>query len=235
MSITDIVVYAGVSAFLSWGMARALTLTPMHRLARPNYRGVNLNPVLGLAVASSGLGVILWSLASRALAGRWEDRFGVYLWVLLACALVVLAGIADDLTDGGVRGLRGHLASAMKGRFTTGAMKVLASVSAGVLVVIGLPSRQWWVMAAGVVLMAGADLPLDEGLRAEAAGMSVESPRICVVIPVFNEEENLSELCTRLRQVLEDQAIPFKLYLVERNHYWVAVKTFPRWWLLRLV
>ena len=27
---------------------------------------------------------------------------------------------------------------------------------------------------------------------------------------------------------------PFKIQLVERNHYWVAVKTFPRWWLLLL-
>lgn len=27
---------------------------------------------------------------------------------------------------------------------------------------------------------------------------------------------------------------PFKIYLVERNHYWVAIKTFPRSWLLLL-
>jgi len=155
VSITDVVVYVGVSAFLSWGLGRAVTLAPMNRLARPNYRGVNLNPTLGLAVAASGLGVIMWSLAARALAGRWEDRFDVYLWVLSACLLVLAAGFLDDLAEGGARGLKGHLESTLKGRPTTGLVKVLAGLAAGVLVVTGLPSRQWWVMAAGVVMMAG--------------------------------------------------------------------------------
>lgn len=155
MSFTDVVVYVGVSAFLSWGLGRALTLAPMNRLARPNYRGVNLNPTLGLAVAASALGVVIWSLGARALAGRWEDRFDVYLWVLGACVLVLAAGFLDDLAEGGARGLKGHLESALRGRPTTGLVKVVAALIAGVLVVTGLPSRQWWVMAAGVVLMAG--------------------------------------------------------------------------------
>lgn len=155
MSFTDVVVYVGVSAFLSWGLGRALTLAPMKRLARPNYKGVNLNPTLGLAVAASALGVVIWSLGARALAGRWEDRFDVYLWVLGACVLVLAAGFLDDLAEGGARGLKGHLESALRGRPTTGLVKVVAALIAGVLVVTGLPSRQWWVMGAGVVLMAG--------------------------------------------------------------------------------
>lgn len=155
MTVADVLVYVVVTVFLSWGIGRAATLSPFSRLARPNYRGVNLNPVLGLVVAASALGVVTWSLVARALAGRWEERFDVYFWALGACLLVIAAGFIDDLSEGGVRGLRGHLESALRGRPTTGSLKVAAGVVAGVLVVTGLPSRPWWVMASGVVMMAG--------------------------------------------------------------------------------
>ena len=155
MTVADVVVYVVVTVFLSWGLGRATALSPMPRLARPNYRGVNLNPMLGVAVAASGLGVVIWSLIARAVAGRWEEHFDVYFWVLGACLLVLAAGFLDDLSEGGVRGLKGHLESALKGRPTTGSLKVLAGIAAGVLVVMGLSSRPWWVMVAGVMMMAG--------------------------------------------------------------------------------
>jgi hypothetical protein len=155
VTLADVVVYVVVTAFLSWGLGRAVTLAPINRIARPNYRGVNLNPMLGLTVAASALGVVVWSLIARALAGRWEERFGVYLWVLGACLIVLAAGFLDDLSEGGVRGLKGHLESALRGRPTTGSVKVLAGIVAGALAVTGLPARPSWVMIAGVVMMAG--------------------------------------------------------------------------------
>jgi UDP-GlcNAc:undecaprenyl-phosphate GlcNAc-1-phosphate transferase len=151
----DLVVYVVVTAFLSWGLGRAVTQRPFPRIARPSYRGVNLNPLLGVVATTASVWVILWSLAARAIGGRWDSSFAIYAWLVAAVLLVALAGFVDDLSEGGARGLRGHLESALRGRPTTGLLKVIAALVAGVLVVLAMPSRPVWVAAAGVALMAG--------------------------------------------------------------------------------
>jgi UDP-GlcNAc:undecaprenyl-phosphate GlcNAc-1-phosphate transferase len=65
------------------------------------------------------------------------------------------AGLADDLSSGGPRGLRGHLTSLLSGRPTTGILKLAVGVAAGILLAVllgGGPLR----MAAAAVLMAAS-------------------------------------------------------------------------------
>lgn len=156
MTLADLLIYVVVTALLSWGCGLALTRRPFPSIARPNYRGVNLNPLLGLVVALSTGWVVAWSLVARAVGGRWEPRFGQYVWVLLAGLVVLAAGTLDDLSTSSVRGLRGHMESAFRGRPTTGALKVVAGLVAGVLVVTGLPHRSAVAMIFGVVVVAGS-------------------------------------------------------------------------------
>lgn len=156
MTLSDLLVYVVVTALLSWGCGRALTRRPLPAMARPNYRGIKLNPVLGLVVALSAGWVIAWSLVARALGDRWEPRFGQYVWLLVAGLLVIGAGVIDDLSSSPVRGLRRHLSSTLRGRPTTGALKVAAGLGAGVLVVIGLPNRPIPDLVIGVIVVAAS-------------------------------------------------------------------------------
>ena len=155
MQARDVIVYIAVSAFMSLGLCAAATRRPFAGIARANYRGVMLNPLLGVAVAVSGLWVVAWSLLARAVGHRWEERFDAYFWVLGALVLVLVTGLLDDRSEAGPKGLKGHVESALRGRPTTGLLKVGAALVGGVLVVVGLPTRPWWVMACGVVGMAG--------------------------------------------------------------------------------
>jgi UDP-GlcNAc:undecaprenyl-phosphate/decaprenyl-phosphate GlcNAc-1-phosphate transferase len=150
--LVDICVVIG----LSWTLCRAFASRPFPRVAVTNYRGVKLNPLLGLALGLPAIGVLAWNLASRALAGAWEGRFWQYVAVLSGASIILAAGTLDDLSHGRARGLRGHLRAALRGEFTTGQLKVAAGVGAGLLVVLGLPARSAGIMVAGVVLIAGA-------------------------------------------------------------------------------
>ena len=60
----------------------------------------------------------------------------------------------------------------------------------------------------------------DLGLRGRLAGWDAVLARDAVVRHKYSQTAGTFS--------------PFKLYLVERNHYWVALKTFPRTWLLLL-
>lgn len=156
MTLSDLFVYLVVTTLLSWGCGRALTRRPLPAMARSNYRGIKLNPVLGLVVALSAAWVIAWSLVARAVGDRWEPRFGQYVWLLVAGLLVVGAGAIDDMSSSPVRGLRGHLGSTLRGRPTTGALKIAAGIAAGVLVVIGLPNRPPADLVIGVIVVAAS-------------------------------------------------------------------------------
>jgi hypothetical protein len=75
---------------------------------------------------------------------------------LVAGALLVgAAGLVDDLSPGGPRGLRNHLRALLDGRLTTGLLKALVTVGAAV-VTVGLQERGGaGVLLVGVVLVAG--------------------------------------------------------------------------------
>ena len=79
------------------------------QLAKPNYRGVILPLVLGLVVISAAaLAILVVALERAARSDRVVITHRVAL-VGLAIAVVFTAGLVDDLSHGGPRGLRGHL------------------------------------------------------------------------------------------------------------------------------
>lgn len=156
MSTTELIASVVVTVGMSWGLTRSVRSADLPRVARSNYRGAKLNPLLGLAIGIPALGVLGWLLGFRAVSGEWGSPETAYAWTVLAATLVLVAGLADDLSHGQVRGLRGHLRAAARGEFTTGLMKVVACVGAGLMVVVGLGGRPVPVMAAGVILISGS-------------------------------------------------------------------------------
>jgi UDP-GlcNAc:undecaprenyl-phosphate GlcNAc-1-phosphate transferase len=90
---------------------------------------------------------------AASVSGR---RLGAVGLAALAAVLVVgAAGLADDLSGGGPRGLRGHLASLMSGRPTTGILKLAVGVGAGVLLAVLLGGGPL-LIAAGAILIASS-------------------------------------------------------------------------------
>jgi hypothetical protein len=104
------------------------------RLVRTNYAGVEVPAVLGDGVIAGSL-VALTGLAVAAGAG-WQaadiERMGAA--VALAAGIMGAAGRLDDLRGNeGARGFAGHLRAAVRGRFTGGALKILAGGIAGLV------------------------------------------------------------------------------------------------------
>jgi len=132
---------AGALAFFSH-------LRPLPALVRENHAGRPVPAMLGLALVG---GAILGHLL-----GRPDGPLGALelaaLWSLLLLSAV---GVLDDVVGGGPRGLRGHLRSLLRGRPTTGILKLAAGIAAGVAASIaagGGPLR----VVVGVVLVATA-------------------------------------------------------------------------------
>jgi hypothetical protein len=124
------------------------------RLTRENHAGRRVPAVLGLAFVG---GLLLAAPATLAFSGR---RFGPVEAVTIgAVALVAGAGLLDDLLGGGAeRGFRGHLGGLIRGRPTTGVLKLVVGIGSGLwlaLVIGGGPAR---VTATTVLVAASANL-----------------------------------------------------------------------------
>jgi hypothetical protein len=120
------------------------------RLAVENYRGVLVPRTLGIwlafaaAVSAVAIGLTGWPVP--------VSRAG---WGALGSTLIVFtAGLVDDLTPAGPRGIRNHLQALGSGRVSTGMVKVVVIVAAAVLAVALQPGGSGWVRLAGVVLVA---------------------------------------------------------------------------------
>jgi UDP-GlcNAc:undecaprenyl-phosphate GlcNAc-1-phosphate transferase len=121
------------------------------RLVVENHRGDPVPRVLGICLAATGAGSTL-ILAATGLAGG----VGARGWgASVACGLVFAAGMVDDLTPIGPRGLRNHLRSLRSGRMTTGILKLVVTVAAAGVVVTLQQGRSTPVRLAGVLLIAG--------------------------------------------------------------------------------
>jgi UDP-GlcNAc:undecaprenyl-phosphate/decaprenyl-phosphate GlcNAc-1-phosphate transferase len=132
-------VVGGAVAFAgSLALAAALVRRPVARLSAENHRGARLPVVLGLGVAA---GVTVGSTAAVLLSWGDESRIAsMRLIGLAAAAAIVLgAGLGDDLSTGGPRGLRGHARALLRGRPSTGLLKVIAALAGGVIVVVTFP------------------------------------------------------------------------------------------------
>jgi hypothetical protein len=124
---------------------------PPARLYVENHRGKRLPRTLGFVLVAGG--------AISAATVALMDRAGVHAAGWVACGAGVLvfgAGLMDDLTAGGPRGLFGHLRALAAGHVTTGIVKLFVVGAASLVAVAAGPERGGLVRISGVVLIAGA-------------------------------------------------------------------------------
>ena len=121
----------------------------IERLRVANHRGVEVPAILGLALAGFAAG----SVAAVALLDR-IDRAG---WIATAAlALVLAAGLVDDLTPTGPRGIRDHLRALAAGRVSTGIVKLVVIAGAAAVTVAAVPGRTGLARVAGALLIAAS-------------------------------------------------------------------------------
>jgi len=121
----------------------------IERLRVANHRGVEIPAILGLALG----GFAAASVTAMALLDR-VDRAG---WIATAAlALVLAAGLVDDLTPSGPRGLRDHLRALSTGRVSTGIVKLVVVAGAAAVTVVAVPGRTGPARVAGVLLIAAS-------------------------------------------------------------------------------
>jgi UDP-GlcNAc:undecaprenyl-phosphate GlcNAc-1-phosphate transferase len=140
-------VAAGALALVS------VSATPA-RLVRANHAGRRVPEVLGPALVGA---VLLGALVGRVGAGG--PPASAEMATLAAAVAVAAAGLLDDLFGGDqARGFRGHLGGLLHGRPTTGLLKLLVGVGAGVLVAVAIGGAALRVAAAAVLVAAAANL-----------------------------------------------------------------------------
>lgn len=139
---------AAVLAALSTGKA---ALGPV----RANYAGRPVPVILGVAL-------VMGAIPSAVVAGRLGGRvatFGLRGDFLIAAVLIVwVAGSLDDALGGGTRGLAGHLKSLMRGRPTTGILKLAAGIGAGTAVALLLGGGAVRVAAAAILIAVSTNV-----------------------------------------------------------------------------
>jgi UDP-GlcNAc:undecaprenyl-phosphate/decaprenyl-phosphate GlcNAc-1-phosphate transferase len=145
----ELYIFAGGFA-LAWAATELMPKVVWRRLAVKNYRGLVLTSGLGISLAIASLAPGFVASISAAVQG--QHGFARSLAFEGGCALVFLAGLIDDLVGQRPRGLRAHLAAALKGRLTTGTLKIAVIVGAAALVVLTGP-RGTDRMVAGMVLI----------------------------------------------------------------------------------
>jgi UDP-N-acetylmuramyl pentapeptide phosphotransferase/UDP-N-acetylglucosamine-1-phosphate transferase len=136
---------AGVLAGLS------VTSAP-RRLVRENHRGDPVPAVLGLALLGAAIVGTLIGLL-------WANRAGPLMAAVLA-GMVGLgaAGLLDDLAGDGPRGFRGHLGDLARGRPTTGILKLVVGLAAGVTVAVLIGGGALRVAASAVLVAVSVNL-----------------------------------------------------------------------------
>lgn len=137
----------------------ALALIPRgwaRRLAVRNHRGVPVPAVLGLALAAVAVAAPAMSNAGHSVWGR---PFAVTPWrVVVAMAVVAAAGLLDDLSPVGPRGILDHLRALASGRVTTGIVKLVAIVTASVIGLYGFRPGLGRLTLGVLVAAGGANL-----------------------------------------------------------------------------
>jgi hypothetical protein len=124
------------------------------RLAVPNRRGALVSAALGIPVAAATV-ALAW-VGDLADAARGRPLDGA-IWLASATTLVFLIGLADDLARSGPRGLRGHAAALVRGRLSTGQLKLIGIPGAAFLAAWAVAAhRDPARLVASVILIAGA-------------------------------------------------------------------------------
>jgi hypothetical protein len=126
----------------------ALRLGPQ-RLRVENWAGRTVPATLG------------WALLAGGTIGTWTAVLAGATGVVLAWAAAVLVfatGFLDDALGHHARGLRGHLASLLRGRPTTGVLKLVVGTALGIGLAVWLGGNAARVAAASVVIVLSINL-----------------------------------------------------------------------------
>lgn len=115
-------------------------------LRKPNYLGRQLPSGAGLLFPLVGAPALL--LSGLEAPQRWAG--------VLTLTAFGLLGLVDDLRAPGrqARGLRGHLRALSRGRITTGAVKAIGGIAAGLLAGLLLDAGRLWLVALDALLIA---------------------------------------------------------------------------------
>lgn len=160
-----VVPWASARQFVAWAAGSSL--------ARPNWRGRPVAPVLGLVWVTWAVGLLVaqgaLELAQRALPGASDAGavagwlaatplalpfFGVPFLLVVGCALF---GLADDAFGrSGPKGFRGHLSALRSGHVSTGMLKLIGI--GGIAFFYGVGA------APGIVARSGAGAATGAGL-----------------------------------------------------------------------
>lgn len=121
------------------------------RLRVRNYRGVELPAVLGLALAAGG------AISVGAVALLSDGGIHPAGWAAtVGAALVLAAGLVDDLAPAGPRGIRAHLRALAEGRVSSGIVKLVVIAGCSAVAVTTAPARTGVSRIAGLILVASA-------------------------------------------------------------------------------
>lgn len=133
-----------------------LVRAPIPRLFRKNHAGRLVPAVLGAALVPA---VVLSTAVTAGVAGKAYDLGRVVTAAMVATVVLGLVGLIDDLAGEGARGFREHLGSLLlRGRPTTGIVKLTAGVAAGAWVAVLMGGGPIRVAAAAVLMAVSANV-----------------------------------------------------------------------------
>ena len=138
----------------------AVLMVPEARVPRaPNHRGTMLPLDLGPAVTTGVAGTVVAGLVAAVLARTLGGVDLLRVLAVLGSILAVFAaGLLDDLRPGAARGLREHAGELLRGRVTTGIVKLVAAVAAGAVAAWALDLGRLSLALAVPVIAGSANL-----------------------------------------------------------------------------
>jgi len=141
---------------LLWVLLRPAFTTAI--TVRENWRGREVVTAAGIVVPLAALVVEAGrAVAGAGGAGDAGGLTGVRALVLLAAVGFGLLGAVDDLLGhGDARGFRGHVASLLRGRLTTGGMKLVGGAAVALVVVAPVAGQSIGRLLADGALVAMA-------------------------------------------------------------------------------
>jgi hypothetical protein len=146
-------VAAAAAAVSAAGGAAILIRRPPDRLLVTNRRGRPIPAVLGWAFT---VGVAVGLVLAVLWGGLPTGPHGIE--VVGGLGLVAAAGFLDDLAGHRARGFRGHLASLVRGRMTTGILKLVVGVAAGVTLAVVAGGSIVRVVGSAVLIVVSINL-----------------------------------------------------------------------------
>lgn len=153
MKLLIVALLAAGCSTLGWQATQAIFAQPV--FARRNYRGadvpVGVGVVLVVAMVAVEAGLAVADTIAEPAAG---ERTGRLLALVLAIGFGLLGFIDDLAAAGDDRGFGGHLRAMVRGRLTTGGLKLAGGGLLAFVVVAALGEDRLWVLAVDALLIA---------------------------------------------------------------------------------